>query len=319
MDRPKQLRLVVLAAALGFVAACGDAESQAFTFKSLARTPEGEPIRIVVSPKVGEGFDYRFAMKGSVSVKGEEIDQSMPIDNSMVMHYLCEEVKGDGGVVMSLRFGEFGGGFLVPEQGTAPVAGLEDARIRIEIAPDGAIRSVKVEGGAEHLRQQMELIFNQPGNSPFLLYPPQGLRIGEAIDYGKLFKSDQMQRMLGAIGAGVVPQVDGEAVLTRRLEVDGQDAAEFALNLVMTMKGRMGSGKKQADVDIGFRMTGNQFVAVATGLPAGTTQILAEGRGTIRAEKKEVSLKFDFTITCEVAAPAPVESTAPGETPVEPR
>jgi len=150
------------------------------------------------------------------------------------------------------------------------------------------------------MRKQLETMLGQVGGRPFLIFPEQGLRVGEALDYAKVFEAAGMQQLMGAVATSLQPDIKGEAVLVKRLQVDGQDAAEFTLNLVMNLKGHVNQGGHSIDMDMGMKVTGTQFVAIETGMPVGTTQLKLDGRGTMVSEGETVNMNFDSDIRVAV-------------------
>jgi hypothetical protein len=295
------IHLGSLGAVLALAAGCGkESPPQSFEFQTKVKPAQGEPIRFAYALPAGGGFLMKMGIGGSLSITAKKDAQTVPLDMTMEMSFRCDEVRDDGTRVMTMRLGSLGGASLEQAGAKKALAGMQDVRCTMEMDHRGAVKNVKMEGGTAEMRQQVEQMMQQPGGRPFLVYPEEGLRIGEAIDYTRLFSSDQMRLLMGAQGHGIVPEIVGEAVLVRTLQIDGREAAEFALNLVMNMKGTTKANGQQGTMDMGLRLTGSQFVEIATGMPIGTLEMHMEGRGNVGTGDETANMAIDMRVTGRV-------------------
>lgn len=316
------MRRWILAALLACACPCvGCGKEQAgsgtksFVFTSQARTPEGEAIPLVFRPRVGEVHELKLSTSGSMSMDVDGQSHDMPMDMSMTMLYRCEAEHPDGGRTMSMSIGEVGGALVEKAGAQERLRALSEVRSRMRVDRHGAVTGVELEGGDPAVRKQVDRLFNQPGSRPFLVYPAEGVRVGEAIDLTKMFDAAQMQTLMDAPEGAPAPEIRGEAVAVRRLEIAGEDAVEFALNLVLSIRGAMTQDGQTGEVDMSMRLTGTQFTSVATGMPLGALTMTMDLRADIAMDKQKMRMTGNLaihgavtkTVAADPAATPPVD------------
>jgi len=276
-------RRLAACAGLLLLCSCGkEAAPQPYVFQSRARAPVGEPIQLIFQPAVGDVCNLSLEIKGTLTFRSDRTNETLPLDVPVSTSYRCAEARENGDRVMHMTSVTPVGPAVADRAAPANLAQLKDVRMTMLIDRLGAIRQAETQGGDVETRRVMEQVWNQMGTRPFLVFPEGGLRVGEALDFAKAIHSGQLHAILGATGADITPEIQGEAVLVRRTEVEGHDAAEFALNLVARMRGSVSTGKQRMTMDVSMQVTGTQFVAVATGMPVGNVQMQLASRGTVQ-------------------------------------
>lgn len=290
-------RLLAACAGLLLLGACGkEAAPPPYVFESFAHAPVGEPIQLIFQPALGDVCSLSLEIKGSLTFRSDKTNETLPLDVPVSTSYRCAEARENGDRVMHMTSVTPVGPAGAERAAPAKLAQLKDVRMTMLIDRLGAIRQVETQGGDAETRRVMEQVWNQMGTRPFLVFPEGGLRVGEALDFAKAIQSGQLNAILGATGADITPEIQGEAVLVRRTEVDGHDAAEFALNLVARMRGSVGTGGQRMTMDVSLQVTGTQFVALATGMPVGRVEMQLASRGTVQHGSESGSLTMAMAI-----------------------
>ena len=290
-------RLLAACGGLLLLGACGkDAAPQPYVYQSLARTPVGEPIQLIFQPALGDVCTLSLEIQGSMAFRSDKTNETLPLDVPVSTSYRCAEARENGDRVMHMTSVTPVDPALAGQAASPGLAQLKDVRMTMLIDRLGSMKQVETEGGDAETRRIMEQVSNQIGTRPFLVFPAGGLRMGEALDFAKSIHPGQLHAILGATGADISPEIQGEAVLVRRTEVEGHDAVEFALNLVARMRGSVGTGKQRTKMDVSMQVTGTQFVAVATGMAVGRVEMHLASRGTVQHGDESGSFTMDMDI-----------------------
>jgi hypothetical protein len=283
-----------LAALLLLAAAACGGESQAYEFRSKARAPSGEPVPFEYRPKEGDAFRMSMRVAGSFEMSVSKSREKAPIEMSMRLAYRCEEVRPNGDARMSVTIEDAELQGLGADATAGSLSGMGASFV---MDKHGSVSSLAMVGVPESMREEFEGLLNQPGAQQFLVFPREGLRVGQAIDVAESFEASMGQGTFGELGAGVKPTVRGEAVFVRTTVRDGEPAAEFELNVVVNVKGKAPTEGRDVEVDFGFRVTGSQFVSIATGMPVGTVSMVVEGRGRVGAGREMSNFSMDMRVT----------------------
>lgn len=287
-----------------------------FAFKSRARSPEGEPIRLAFAPKAGEVVRMQVTVSGSIKQAAGGREQTTAIDMTYRTAYRCDEVRPNGDCLLSVTLEDLGGASVLGQPGAAArIASDKTIRASLEMDRHGALKRMELEGGTSEARQNWRQTLGQPGGWVFLVYPDRGLRVGEALDWGGMFDPKHIGGMLGASEAGLVPQLQGEAVFARRTVIEGNAAAEFDLNLVASMSGESATPAGATTIRSGVRFTGIQRVAIGTGMPIGELDLNMEQRSAMdnagRSVTFEGSIRMRAVMSRSAAIAAPGPEAAP--------
>ncbi len=278
--------------------ACGD-DSNAFAFKSMAKPPQGAPVKIAYDFKVGEGVRMKMSMNGTMSMSGD-VDMDTPLDMTLGMLLTCDEITASGDAVFSMVFE---GAKISGLDNALTKAGMHGVKGRMTIGADGKLKGMSMDGLDPAMEKQVSQLLNNPGFQSFVSIPPEGMRIGEAIDLAKVMPAESFAKLLemAAPGTNLKPKLEGEIVLLGTTEIDGTPCAEFGVNMVMNLTGTMSQGSNGIEMDMGMKVQGTQFTSLVNGLPLGTAtmtmamRMSASGGGS----DVEMEMKADMTITCE--------------------
>lgn len=240
-----------------------------WTFRSQATTPRGQPVRFRHEFEVGEGVRMVTHTKGTTRMENGGTSTSTPVDTTMVMSMRCTKVQQGGDRVVEGTIEKFAmeGQAKMPFDMTAVHA-------EMTVGPDGKVKHMDLKGLPPIVGQPFRSVFEGGGFSAFLPTPEEGLRVGQRIDVrdampvGKL--REAMRQMPGA--AKMSPDFQGEYVLRGTKTFDGSPAAEFAVNVLMTMEGGEGATRMKMKT----RVSGTQYTDLRTGWPAGTSHIVQD-------------------------------------------
>ena len=188
----------LLAACFLFLAGCGDS-SNAFAWESEASEPKGDPIKIRYEMEKGEGVRMVMSMNGKLEMSGD-MEMSTPMNMTMTMAMVCEDVLDNGDRVMVMEIekidasaSELGGDLDMP---------LEDFKGRITISPEGKVSNIEMSGLEPSIQGQVDQMLNSGGFQTFVPMPPEGLRVGQAIDMAKVLPKEALETMMSAAAAG---------------------------------------------------------------------------------------------------------------------
>jgi hypothetical protein len=282
------VRAACLAAAL-LLAACGGRKPpDGFVFRSLARKPTGKPVRIAHDLAVGEGVRLHLSMDGLLEMSGPGA-RNAPLSLAAEVTLRCREVRDDGSRVLELTYkptaeattlasqpGRGGGGTLV-------------------LAADGRVHPIKLHGFGAGILAPGARVPHGCALQLLMPVPRAGLRVGEVLDLATVAGS----RALGALFPSVAPRlprppgVQAEYALRGVRTVDGQDAAEFAANMVTNLDTR---GRTQGIATrLTARIAGTQLVSLRTGLPVGTGTMTYEMHMTMTESDQVVTMRARMT------------------------
>lgn len=302
---PIALRLS-LAAAL----ACGGARSAragdpiAFPFASKARSPEGPALRLTFSPRAAEVYEERVVRSGKTYVS--EGAREKALAGAMTAVHRCEEVRPDGTRVMTSRIEKLEGDDAEDAELAADVPNVV---VRWEAGPSGAITSLTAEGGTEAARAKVDELLFAPGARAFLVFPSDGVRVGQALDYVKMFGADEVRRALVDGDAPAAPESKSEVVCVRKTLAAGEAAVEFALNAVLYAAfDPPGGGRMESAA----RYSGAMIVSLQSGMPIGKTEVRLEGRVAAGKEGARVVVTRDVKLAREIKRRSGPAASKPG-------
>lgn len=289
--------LLAAFAVLLLAAGCGDS-SNAFEFKSKTQKPQGETIKIAYEMQKGEGIRMKMTMRGTMEASGDH-SMSIPMDSEVSMTLECVDVKENGDRVVEM--GIEGMKMAVAGESGLPEDMFSDFKGRMTIDKNGKMKDMDYTGADAQISSQLDQIFKSPGFQSFVPMPPEGMRVGEALDLAKIMPTEAMEQLMNAAlpGSTIKPELKGELVLVGTREVDGEQVAEFAMNLVMNMAGSMSQMGKTVDMDFGIKITGSQFSSLRTGFPLGTSEMKMTMRGDMEADGEEVEMNMDMSMTID--------------------
>lgn len=270
---------------------CGCGESMAYEFQSLAKMPRGAPIQVTYDIQEGSGVRMQMSMRGTIATDGD-VQMSMPMDMSITIEYVCQRVLMSGNRELSMSITDFQSG--MPGMNGAMGDALFDLGGTVTIDKQG--RVVDVNMGGMGSNEQITQMLQSPGFQQFVPFPPQGLRVGEAIDYTDLVSQEALTSMMGAGMPGIRPSIKGELVMKGTREVQGKRAAELDLNLVLNVSGSMSQMGQTLDLDMGMRVRGILSIDTETGMPIGTSNLRMQGRADMDAGGTDASMKMDLSM-----------------------
>lgn len=285
----------------GLIAACGDTRPAHEPkgrpgFVSKAGTPTGAPIKIRYGIQEGEGLRMTVRMSGSTNAEVDGESHEIPMDMSVVSLMRCTERGEDGGYTMRLTYESMSMPGAMGQAGGNPTEGLEGT---MRIGPDGKVESVSFEGGDPQMEQMLSKMFQGGGFATSMPFPPEGMRVGEALDIAKIMPSEALNQMFSSI-PGMSPgamDLQGKYVLVGTKTVDGKEAAEFAINAVMTMDVDM---NEVGNMSNHVTMSGTQYIDLRTGLPVGTSTLLQKMTMKmdmeVQGERKQMETAMDMTM-----------------------
>lgn len=289
---------LALVAALLLVVGCGGDADNAFEFKSKTSKPTGDAVKITYAMEKGEGIRMNMTMRGTMKATGAQ-DMTMPMDSEFVMTLQCADVLENGDRVVEMAIESM-------KMAVAGEAGLPDDMFgefkgRMTIDKNGKMKDMDYSGADPEIGAQLDQIFKSPGFQSFVPMPPEGMRVGEALDLAEIMPMGAMEQLMSAAmpGSTIKPELNGELVLVGTREVAGEQVAEFAMNLVMNMSGSMSQMGKTIDMDFGIKITGTQFSSLRTGFPLGTSEMEMKMRGNMEADGEEIEMNMDMAITID--------------------
>ena len=300
MDRTfRPVFAFTLALLLALTAGCGDGDSNdPWKFKSKAKSPSGEYVKIAYDYEVGDGVRMVMKTKGTMTMNMNGEPQEQPVDMTMRMTMRCESIGDDGSRVMTTSLD----GMEMPGM-PAGALGADTFKGTVTIGADGSIKDVDFEGLDPTMAQSIKQAFQGGGFAGSIPMGEKGMRIGEAIDIKDVMPMDALKQAMANIpGAGSLePAIEGEYVLVGTKSIDGVDAAEFAVNMVMTMDMDMGDEGKAT---MRMKTTGTQFVSLRTGLAIGESSIAQqmEMRLNSRQGEQDMSMAMDMDSTMTINA-----------------
>lgn len=296
----RQLSTLALAGLLLLsLAGCGDS-SNAFAWESEASEPKGDPIRILYDIKEGEGVRMQMHSRGKLVVEGP-ISMSQPIDVTMTMSMRCTEVRESGDRVLEMKLEDMDMSKMEVDMGEHDLTtGFKGEMI---IGSNGEVKGVEMDGIDAATKQQLDQMFSGSGFQTFIPMPPEGLRVGEAIDLAKVMPKETLEKILNTAGRGMdfKPEIKGEMVLKGASDVAGEKAAEWRLNMVMNFAGTMNNGGKSSKMDMGIKMSGTQMSSLRTGFPVGSSKLQMKMRASIEVDDEEMTMDMDMAMTISAA------------------
>jgi hypothetical protein len=279
------------------LAACDGGGDRDGSFVSRAKpSPEGEPIEITYRLRPGERIVGSMEVDQTMNTKVEGRNRPNTFTMRMdEMSYLCEEVLPDGALKMRLTMGEMtltSNGEKVDLEEL--LGGLREIEGSMEILPDGTVRNYELSGGLFE-DPRFAKIKNLTQYAQLIRYPPEGIRVGEAIDIRNYIPEDLFGNMGQAMPPGVDADMDlqGELVLLRTEEIDGERAAIFGLTAVIHMTMDMVQGGEGTSMTMDVRLSGEMPCSTETGMPIGTMTLTSTGEGSSGGRGQSMS----FTMT----------------------
>lgn len=297
MRRLSSIVLIVAAAGgLLLLPSCGDSP-KGFKFQSLAKEGTGDAIKIAYDMAPGEGIRMKMTMRGKMEMSGDA-SISTPMNSDMVMVMKCTEVRNNGDKVLevALEKMEMAAGGQVFDQGM-----LGDINGTVVIGADGRLKDMDYSGGGAQFRAQMDQVLKSPGIQSFVPMPPEGMRVGQALDLAEIMPTEALGQLMNKAlpGGSIKPELRGELVLMGTREIEGEQTAEFAINLVMNMSGSMSKGGQSAEMDLGVKVSGTQYTSLKTGMPLGTSEMKMTMRGDVETSGEEVEINMTMTMTID--------------------
>jgi hypothetical protein len=287
---------LVLAVAVSFTGAreVRSEDSLAYPFASKARAPEGGVFRLTFSPRAGETYEEKVVHSGKTTVPETDGVRETAIAASMTAVHRCKEVRPDGTCVMPSSVESLQGDDADdPEQ----VAEMLKVVVTWEADRFGAIQRGTADGGTAAARSEVEGKLFAPGARAFLVFPAAGVRIGNALDYVKMFDAADVRRALLGTTTPFEPEAKSEAVCVRRTTLSGESVAEFAVNAVLFAAIDLSDG--QVRLESAARYTGSVVVSTKTGMPVGRTEMRLEGRVGVSRDGVRTTVTRDVHMTRE--------------------
>ncbi len=287
--------LVSLLLASFALAGCGDS-GNSFEFRTISAEPSGKHIKIAYAMKPGDGVRMTMQMNGRMKMTGT-MDVDMPIDMSFTTTMRCTEVKSNGDKVLAMTIDATA--LNVGEELSGAMENM-DISGTLTLDKTGKVTSMDFDASDPQINAKIGQALKNPGFQYFVPMPPEGMRVGEALDLAKVMPAKAFEELMNSAAGGstsVKPDLRGEIVLLGTKNIDGEDAAEFGVNMVMNIKLESEAMK----MDMGMRVKGKQFCSLRTGLPAGTATSTMEMRldGAAAGMEYESDSKMTLTITCE--------------------
>lgn len=294
--------VALLTLPLFLLAACGGGSPGEYEFVSRAKAdPEGEPIRISYRLTAGERFEGALKMDQQMSMHVGDMDQQVSMRMAVdTMDYVVAEILPDGAARLSLEIGDITATANGEELPLDEMFGSEPVKGSLELLPDGTTRNFDV-GGGMFDDPQLQEFKKLTQYSQFVRYPPEGIRVGEAIDIRSYIPEEMFKEMGSIMPAGMEMDMDleGELVLIRTEEIAGEQAAVFGMNAVITLAMNVSQGGQTADMDMKMRITGELACSLETGMPIGTMtmKMAGEGSGVAGDQSMDFTMVQDATFT----------------------
>ena len=277
MERRTWMLGLVLVGALA-LAACGDGKTTGSGGTEGGGTTAtegapGKPIHIGTTVPAGAGVRLTLETKGTISMSmdGQEREQTM--DMTMVMVQRCERHTDDGGRVMVMKIEKFDFGDM-PGAEAMDMSGFDKMHATMTIGADGKIADMTMDGVDPQFETIMKQMVQNGGITASFPSGPDGLRIGDTIDVADVMPMDVLNEALASVPGAedMSPEMDVQGGYTLRAvrDVDGVEAAEFAVDMTIVMTMDMGDS---GSMETRIKTTGTQLVAIATGLPAGESTL----------------------------------------------
>lgn len=267
------MRIPLFACLLALVIAplpgCGDGDAKdPWTFQSKAKEPTGEVIKITYDLQEGQGVRMEMKTTGTMTMDMGQGEQDQPMDMTMATSMRCTKVAPDGSRTLEVVIDTVDMGAA----GAAMPMTLEGVRGTMTIDAEGKVTSMDLEADDPQLDQIFKKMFQGGGFATAFPWPKQGMRVGEAIDMADIVPMEQLKgAMAGLPGLeNLEPEIQGEYVLVGTTTVEGEQAAEFAITMIMTMAMDMG---EKGSMSSKARSSGTQFISLRTGLPVGTSTL----------------------------------------------
>lgn len=285
-------------------AACGDesGDGEEHTqFESQARPPTGDPIHVRYAYGKGDGFRMSLETVGTTEMDGESHSMNMTMGISM----RCTEVLDNGDRTLAVTIDG-----MEMDGVAAPQLAGQDISVSMTVGADGKVKDLDLEGVDPHLAKTLKKTLQGGGFATFLPFPPEGLRVGEAIDLAKVVPMDVLMDSLNEVtpGSTLKPEIRGEYVLMGTTVIDGLEAAEFKINMVMKMQGSMAEDGHSMEINMHMTMTGVQYLALESGFPIGTADMeiemdmaMAAGTdGDDQPRKVDMHSQMNMAMKCEI-------------------
>ncbi|MDF1700802.1 MAG: hypothetical protein P1V36_06555 [Planctomycetota bacterium] len=259
----------------------------------------GELVKVAYDYGVGDGV--RMTLTTSVAMERPgSAEADAPTEMTMVMRALCTEVRDNGDRVLEYVFESMG----MPGGAPAP-PGLEGMRGHATIDATGKMTDMTFEADDPMLAAAFKKSMAGGGLPSMVPFPPEGLRVGDAIDMKDMYPGDLLSELLSTTpGSQASSTMDGKLVLVGTRMIDGAQAAEFAVSMTMSMTMEMDLGGSTMRTDTTSTSSGRQFVDLKTGFPVGEsttsgTSTMTMSGGPAQAGDREMKSTSTSTCTCE--------------------
>ncbi len=288
--------IVVTATALLVLPGCGD-DPKGYEFKSLKKPATGDVVKIAYDIAAGDGIRMKMTMRGTMEATGDA-SMSTPMNSDMEMSLRCTEVRKNGDKVFEMAVDKMDVSAAGQTFGKEMLGELRGTMV---IDANGKMKDMDISGGETGVGEELNKVFKSPGFQSFVPMPPEGMRIGEALDLAKIMPAEAMGQLMNASlpGSSIKPELNGELVLMGTRQVDGEEVAEFAINLVMNMAGSMSQAGQTIDMDMGVKVSGTQYTSLKSGFPLGTSEMKMDMRGEVEGNGEQVEMTMSMTMTIE--------------------
>ena len=99
------------------------------------------------------------------------------------------------------------------------------------------------------------------------------------------------------------PEIRGEYVLLGTKTIDGVEAAEFAINMMMRIVGDTSEDDDAGHLDMTMTASGTQYIGLESGFPMGVAEISMEMTMEMtmpaRGKAREMKMRMKSTVACE--------------------
>ncbi|MEZ6007092.1 MAG: hypothetical protein R3F05_04880 [Planctomycetota bacterium] len=269
------------------------ATGQQLPFRSLAAEPTGEAIKIKYDMQPATPCASSCMARVMSACRPAGLDTDLVQDIEMVMR--CLGRLPDGGAELEYEVASFSMSAPgVPDSmgASKDYEGLAGSKVKVQLGPDGRVTVLDMDDLLGEGSPKIKELFNTPGFQGFVPMPEGGMRVGEAIDISKIMPKQALEELMAKSvpGSAMTPELRGEMVLKAVREVDGEQAAEFAVNVVLNLKATMSKGGESADMNMGMRILGTSLTSLRTGLPVGTGSYRTEMRMDMEAGDTEMAM-----------------------------
>ncbi|MDJ0975482.1 MAG: hypothetical protein QNJ98_13540 [Planctomycetota bacterium] len=261
-------------------------------------SPSGDKIKFSYAMEKGEGVRMSMKMAGTMKMSGAHAGET-PMDMETVMTMRCVDVKENSDRVLEIGI-EAMKMAIAGERGL-PDSMFEDMKGRMTIDKSGRMKDMDWSGGDPQITEQLKKMFSGSGFQTFVPLPAEGLAIGEAVDYKDIVPPEMMEQLMGSAvpGATLKPTLEGQMVLVGTRKVDGEQAAEFAVDVTMKMKGSISQMGQTVEMDQTTTIKGTQFISLRGGFPVGVSEMKMSMTGDMVSQGETVKMGMDMTMTIE--------------------